>query len=296
VSLLGTSQTKAHAQAGPALSNNDLGAGEVSDDTSDTTEDSAYAGSPMPPAAPGKTTDAALLRTASTRSNVRVSFDNILPSPQAMVHTASFTTKVSPVQSPPPVPSKRPASGSNKHHPQPSAPEKSDVSNFATTIQWGRERPETAAGGKVGGVPVESGHSKRHKEKEASPPPAPELPLVAESKRKSRIKTAPKPSGDGGVTGKASSKKAPKLPDNEISRNLLQHVKKVRSDQQLQAMVEYLNAGMVKVETNAQEKRRLKKLIKAWNASFEKKHGRLPTSAERSKGHLRELYEEYHQV
>jgi hypothetical protein len=77
-------------------------------------------------------------------------------------------------------------------------------------------------------------------------------------------------------------------------RNLLQHVKKIRSEQQLTAMLEYIQAGFNKIETLSIEKRRVKKLIRAWNSSFEKKNGRLPTSNER-KGHLRELYEEYQQ-
>lgn len=78
-------------------------------------------------------------------------------------------------------------------------------------------------------------------------------------------------------------------------RHLLLHVKKIRSEQQLNAMLEYLQAGFLKLENLSNEKRRIKKLIRAWNSSFEKNNSRLPTSSER-KGHLRELYEEYHQV
>jgi hypothetical protein len=39
----------------------------------------------------------------------------------------------------------------------------------------------------------------------------------------------------------------------------------------------------------------VKKLIKAWNASFERNNGVAITGSER-KGQLRELYEEYQQV
>lgn len=39
----------------------------------------------------------------------------------------------------------------------------------------------------------------------------------------------------------------------------------------------------------------MKKLIRAWNASYEKANGAPPTSNER-KGLLRDLYEEYQQV
>eukprot|EP01034_Spumella_vulgaris_P022860 gene22860-29037_t len=91
-----------------------------------------------------------------------------------------------------------------------------------------------------------------------------------------------------------SNSSRPKAVSPNNDRNLLQHVKKIRSEQQLTAMLEYIQAGFNKIETLSTEKRRVKKLIRAWNASFEKKNGRLPTSNER-KGHLRELYEEYQQ-
>ena len=60
-------------------------------------------------------------------------------------------------------------------------------------------------------------------------------------------------------------------------------------------MLDYFQGELLRIEKLTNEKRRIKKYIKAWNASFEKKNQRLPTNTER-KGHLRELYEEYHQV
>lgn len=76
---------------------------------------------------------------------------------------------------------------------------------------------------------------------------------------------------------------------------LLQDVREIRNEQNQLALIEYVNSNYSKIENLLVEKRRLKRLIKAWNSSYEKEHGRVPTSAER-KGHLRELHEEYQQV
>jgi hypothetical protein len=76
---------------------------------------------------------------------------------------------------------------------------------------------------------------------------------------------------------------------------LLQDVREIRNEQHQLALIEYVNTNYSKIESLLVEKRRLKRLIKAWNASYEKEHGRLPSSTER-KGHLRELHEEYQQV
>lgn len=78
-------------------------------------------------------------------------------------------------------------------------------------------------------------------------------------------------------------------------KDLLQQVQKIRSEQQLDSLLEYLNAGFNKIDQLNLEKRRIKKLIRAWNATYLKQHDKLPTSAER-KGHVRELHEEYQQV
>lgn len=77
--------------------------------------------------------------------------------------------------------------------------------------------------------------------------------------------------------------------------SLLQNIQQIRSEQHLNSIVEYINAGLLKIESLSNEKRRVKKLIKAWNASYERQHGRIPAASER-KGHLRELHEEYQQV
>eukprot|EP00981_Chlorochromonas_danica_P000957 scaffold229_cov155-Ochromonas_danica.AAC.5 len=76
---------------------------------------------------------------------------------------------------------------------------------------------------------------------------------------------------------------------------LLQNLQKIRSEQQLNTVMEYINASLLKIDSLKNEKRRVKKLIRAWNASYEKQHGRLPAIADR-KGHLRELHEEYQQL
>lgn len=256
-----------------------------------------------------------LHRTNSSKSNsgnVRVSFDNILPA-NTHAHNQSFTTKVSAVQATP-TDKKKKGSGmaggtanaiSQKHLPQPPQEEAArEVTNFVNNLQWGRERPSNAGGAAQQGSP--QGRSKREDRKTGGHHAAgvadttePTLPAVAESKKKSRVKLTSKsaqlPPPTGGSTAQSKKMGPSGLPDNENSRNLLLHVKKVRSEQQMNAMIEYLQAGFIKIETLTTEKRRIKKLIKAWNASFEKNNSRLPTSSER-KGHLRELYEEYHQV
>lgn len=93
-------------------------------------------------------------------------------------------------------------------------------------------------------------------------------------------------------THKSKSKKIdPKRKEDQ----LLQNVKDIRSEQQLIALLEYISAGYTKMDGLLLEKRRIKKLIKAWNATFLKSTGHLPSSEDR-KGHLRELHEEYQQV
>jgi len=52
---------------------------------------------------------------------------------------------------------------------------------------------------------------------------------------------------------------------------------------------------MDKIEALNRDKRRVKKMIRAWNASYEKMNGVAPTGGER-KGLVRDLYEEYQQV
>lgn len=83
--------------------------------------------------------------------------------------------------------------------------------------------------------------------------------------------------------------------NNHPNKDLVRKVRQIRNEQQWKSIVEYINAGYDKIEKLQLEKRKIKKLIKAWNQSFEKQYGRLPTTADR-KGHLRDLHEEYHQV
>lgn len=298
---------------------------EVSD-TSDSDDSDRESGVRKVGPKAGATGGVQLHRTDSKKSNsgnVRVSFDNLLSSTH--VHNQSFTTKVSPVQAT--SPGKKRGSGttggtagaiSQKHLAQPPQEDGTarDVANFVNNLQWGRERPSSSGveAANVQGNGKRIGHGNNGNSSQAQARPKredrtssgvaaaePTLPAVAESKKKSsRVKLTSKsahlPPSAGGSTGASSKKIGPSgLPDNENSRNLLLHVKKVRSEQQMNAMLDYLQAGFIKIETLTTEKRRIKKLIKAWNASFEKNNARLPTSSER-KGHLRELYEEYHQV
>jgi hypothetical protein len=90
------------------------------------------------------------------------------------------------------------------------------------------------------------------------------------------------------------SSKSKEQPSGD-SVKLLENALKVRSEQQLNSVIEYLDIAFEKVEKLIAEKRKIKKLIKAWNLSYEKQFGHIPSSSER-KGHLRELYEEYHKV
>ena len=127
------------------------------------------------------------------------------------------------------------------------------------------------------------------------------LPTLAEPKRKSSS-TAKATATSATTTHKKShedkfknkSKHQTAL-DFDADKNLLLHVQKIRSEQQLDALIEYIQAGYIKIDSLVVEKRRLKKLIKAWNATYEKNLGRPPNASER-KGHYRELFEEYQQV
>jgi hypothetical protein len=70
---------------------------------------------------------------------------------------------------------------------------------------------------------------------------------------------------------------------------------KLKNEQQLNSLMEYLTSGFTKAEKLEHERRRIKRLIKAWNSSYQQEFGKLPSSSER-KGHLRDLHEEYHKV
>jgi hypothetical protein len=70
---------------------------------------------------------------------------------------------------------------------------------------------------------------------------------------------------------------------------------KLKNEQQLNSLMEYLSSGFNKAEKLEHERRRIKRLIKAWNSSYQQEFGKLPSSSER-KGHLRDLHEEYHKV
>lgn len=112
----------------------------------------------------------------------------------------------------------------------------------------------------------------------------------------------PRSSNTFKISAKEAGKKSPKIGGSsgekglsKIDSKLLENVQKIRSEQQLHAITEYLQVGFAKIDKLSLEKRKIKKLIKAWNATYQKQFGHLPSSSER-KGHLRELYEDYHKV
>jgi len=98
-----------------------------------------------------------------------------------------------------------------------------------------------------------------------------------------------------GVANDSNNVPNKNLEKSGTKKDLLQHLLKIRTQQQLDSVIEYLNAGFNKIDQLNAEKRRIKKLIHAWNVTYQKQHQRLPTSSER-KGQLRELHEEYQQV
>lgn len=81
----------------------------------------------------------------------------------------------------------------------------------------------------------------------------------------------------------------------DMEMGLIKEAKKVRSEQQLSVLIDYIQAGYARLESLEYEKRRLKKIIRSWNASFERLHGRPPTTKER-KMNMKEQYVEYEQV
>jgi hypothetical protein len=83
--------------------------------------------------------------------------------------------------------------------------------------------------------------------------------------------------------------------DGTAEKNLLVHIKSVKSEQQLVALIEYIQAGYDKIERLDNDKRFIKKQLKSWNAAFEQRNGRAPTNRER-KTLARDMYEAYQQV
>jgi hypothetical protein len=81
----------------------------------------------------------------------------------------------------------------------------------------------------------------------------------------------------------------------DMERSMIKEVMKMRSDQQLANLIEYVQAGFAKIEDLEGNKRRLKKIFRAWNVRFEKANGREPTLKDR-KAVLKEQYMEYDEV
>jgi len=118
----------------------------------------------------------------------------------------------------------------------------------------------------------------------------PELPAVAESKSSSR-----KPTHASGKARNSSRRHNRRENSRENKEHLLLHVKDIRSQQHMNATIDFVQSGMDKIEALNRDKRRVKKMIRAWNASYEKTNGVAPIGSER-KGLVRDLYEEYQQI
>jgi hypothetical protein len=78
-------------------------------------------------------------------------------------------------------------------------------------------------------------------------------------------------------------------------QSVTERTERVKSDKHMQSIIDYVLSAEKKMASLSTEKKRIKKLIKAWNLTYQKQYGKLPSSTDR-KGHLRELHEEYHQV
>jgi SepF-like predicted cell division protein (DUF552 family) len=77
--------------------------------------------------------------------------------------------------------------------------------------------------------------------------------------------------------------------------HLLIHVKDIRSEKQLTALIEYIQDGYISIENTDIEKKKLKKFIKGWNDTFENDNGRAATNQEK-KSQVRDVYEDYQKV
>ena len=138
----------------------------------------------------------------------------------------------------------------------------------------------------------ESSHS-RQALKDALNSPSLEPPIIAESKTTRRPNSkAENGNNRSRSRSKSRSKSAHRRNnnnydiENDRDDHMLQHVKKIRSEQQMNALVEFIQAGFVKIEHLDAEKRRVKKLIKAWNKSYEKNTGSIFYVGPTYVGHL----------
>jgi len=159
------------------------------------------------------------------------------------------------------------------------------VSHSTTSANGGTQKAKNKEANRT--VAAAGGESKREEEEEKE-----EASAVAENSSK----------GARAQNGGASSAPASKPSSSSASRRdkaqaaasteLLKDIKSIRSEKQLRDMLEYIGAGYEKIETLNTEKRRIKKILKAWNASFEKRNGRAATKQER-KELAGGYYEEY---
>ena len=78
-------------------------------------------------------------------------------------------------------------------------------------------------------------------------------------------------------------------------QSLLMKLQNISSEKQTQALIEHIEIDYQKLEKLENEKRKLRKMLKTWNITFEKENGRLPSNIER-KNFAGKLYEEYQKV
>lgn len=130
------------------------------------------------------------------------------------------------------------------------------------------------------------------------------LPQTMSSSHKSASLTNSKPADVGRqhhrstekkTKGSASSRRRKSSRHDPGDTANLQYLQQIRSEQQIKSIVDYISDTMQKIDGLQNDRRRVKKLIKAWNTSHERKYGHAPSAQER-KGHLRSLHEEYRQV
>jgi hypothetical protein len=105
----------------------------------------------------------------------------------------------------------------------------------------------------------------------------------------------PPPPHSSGLAASPVVGAAPSSSTSSSSHGMLMHVKKIRSEQQLSALLDYIQSAYIKIENLEGEKRRLKKQLRTWNMTFERDNGRAPTSKE-GKVLMKDQYMDYEQV
>jgi hypothetical protein len=77
--------------------------------------------------------------------------------------------------------------------------------------------------------------------------------------------------------------------------DMVEQVLQIRSKQEFDVLMDYINAGHIKIENLRNERRRLKKLLRSFLSGFERQYGRRPTMKER-RSLYGPQYEDFEQV